>query len=524
MATLPALGRTWIGRSAATAAVLALGFGVALPAAAHADEPRGVIAGTDAPDAIPGSYIVILEDSAFAASSAQGEALADRYDAEVGYLYEHALNGFSAEMSESDARALAADPAVRQVVQDGTVRMDATQPNPPGWGTDRIDQPYLPLDESYTSPDNGGDGVTAYILDTGVRYSHQDFGGRATFGFDAYGGNGSDLAGHGTHVAATVAGATYGVAKAADIVSVRVLNEDGYGTLATIIAGVDWVTGDADGPSVANMSLGYTGGNAAVDQAVRNSIASGVTYVVSAGNDRTDASGQSPARVQEAVTVGASDRIDTVWSFSNVGPVVDIFAPGDDITAAWHTGDTAQNTISGTSMAAPHVTGAAAIHLATHPTATPAQVEDALVDSAALNRLQSVPSDTANVLLHTGGQGGLPAQPTGPVFTQDTDVPVSDNVVSTSYQWVSGMSYLDGIFQVEVHIQHGAVGDLVVDLVAPDGTTMRLREYSGGLDDNLNHVYTFDGTGIQADSAWTLRVQDHGIGNQGFIDSWSLRF
>ncbi|WP_052851536.1 S8 family peptidase [Streptomyces avicenniae] len=529
MAVMRFPGRPRTRTSVATAALLALGAGALMPMTAQAaDAPRPTIAGADAADAVPGSYIVVLKDGGFSASSARAETLAERHDAEVTSVYTHALNGFAAELSEADALELAADPAVERVVQNRVFRADATQTDPPSWGLDRIDQPYLPLDDSFTYPDSAGEGVTAYIIDTGVRVTHEDFEDRARVGFDAFGGDGLDGYGHGTHVAGTVAGASYGVAKEAEIVSVRVLDDNGSGTTESVVAGIDWVTGDAaglDGPAVANMSLGG-GGDDVLDEAVENSVAAGVVYAVAAGNDYgDDASGYSPARVADAITVGSSDSSDNISYFSNVGSVVDLYAPGSDITSAWNGSDTDEDTISGTSMATPHVAGAAALYLSENPAATPAQVEDELVDTAVWNQLAGIPSDTANALLHIGGEGGgAPEPPTGPRFTSDTNVSIVDNTTVSSTLPVSGVGTLSGLYQVEIHIQHTWVGDLTVELVAPDGDTILLRDQTGGSADDINATYNLNGAGIDADGTWTLQVTDNASLDQGLIDSWALQF
>ncbi|WP_461296975.1 S8 family peptidase [Streptomyces harbinensis] len=383
----------------ATAAVLAVGVAVALPAhATTADQPQGFITGADAPGTIDDSYIVILEDSTFSAASAAAENLADKYDAEIVTTYEHALNGYEIAATEAEALALAADPAVKEVVQNQVFTIDATQTNPPSWGLDRIDQPALPLDQSYTYPDSAGAGTTVYVIDTGIRTSHQDFGGRASFGYDYWGGTANDGNGHGTHVASTAAGTAYGVAKNADIVAVKVLNDAGSGTTASVVGGIDWVTANASGPSVANVSLGG-GADATLDQAVRNSIAAGIVYAVSAGGSNANAANYSPARVAEAITVAAIQSNDSRAGYSNWGPAVDIFAPGTNITAAWHTSDTATNTLSGTSMATAHVSGAIALHLAENPGATPAQTWSALDSASVTGQVTNPGSGSPDKLL-----------------------------------------------------------------------------------------------------------------------------
>jgi len=273
-----------------------------------------------------------------------------------------------------------------------------TQTNPP-WGLDRIGQRDLPLNQTYSYTTNGT-GVNAYIIDTGIRRTHTQFGGRAFVGFDAIGDgqNTNDCNGHGTHVSGTVGGSTYGVAKNVRLFAVRVLSCSGSGSNAGVIAGVNWVTNNRIRPAVANMSLGG-GASTALDTAVRNSIAAGVTYAIAAGNSNTNAANSSPARVTQAITVGASTRTDARSSFSNFGSVVDIFAPGSSITSAWRTSDTATNTISGTSMATPHVAGMAARVLQNNTGASPATVRDELVAQATLNHLSGIPTGTANRLL-----------------------------------------------------------------------------------------------------------------------------
>ncbi|MFD4156800.1 S8 family peptidase [Streptomyces hydrogenans] len=387
--------------SAATVAALATGLAVA-PAQAAPAPAEGVVVAAGSPDAVDGSYLVTLKPGAgFAAGSAKGRGLIAGYGGKVGKTFGAALNGYAVTLDAAAARRLAADPAVATVEQNQIVRADATQTNAP-WGLDRIDQASLPLSGTYTYPDRAGAGVTAYVIDTGVRISHGELAGRAVNGYDAVEGDtvAQDGNGHGTHVATTIAGSTYGVAKAAKVVAVRVLDANGSGTTAGVVAGIDWVTSHhaAGAPAVANLSLGG-GASTTLDNAVKRSIADGVTYAVAAGNSGVNARNSSPARVTEALTVGATGNADAKASWSNYGAVLDLFAPGVSITAGWHTSDTATNTISGTSMAAPHVAGAAAVYLAGHTSATPAQVATALVNGATPDKVTTPGTGSPNRLL-----------------------------------------------------------------------------------------------------------------------------
>jgi subtilisin family serine protease len=374
----------WAGGLTAvtTAAVLSA---ITLPA--HAAAPQGRILGAGDPGAVSGSYLVTLKGGTKAPSAA-GRKVAEEYGAKISHTYGTALNGYAVRADETRARRLAADFRVASVVQDTAVGLDGQQQNPPSWGLDRIDRPNLPLDRGYTWPRPAGAGVTAYVIDTGVRITHRDFGGRASHGWDFVDNDrtAQDGNGHGTHVAATLAGTRYGVAKKTDVVAVRVLDDAGDGTTAQVIAGIDWVTRHARKPAVANLSVGGSA-NTQLDAAVRNSIASGVTYAVAAGNDAVPASLYSPARVEEALTVGATDQADARAGFSNYGARLDLFAPGVAITSASSRSDTGTATLSGTSMASPHVAGAAALYLAGHRKASPAQVSRALGRQAAAGKV-----------------------------------------------------------------------------------------------------------------------------------------
>jgi subtilisin family serine protease len=364
---------------------------------------------------IPGDYIVTFRDDVTDVA-AVAQSIAGLHNGALKHLYKSALKGFAVQnISPAAAAAIASDPRVVRVEADQVMTAIATQTGAT-WGLDRVDQRNLPLDNSYTY-NNTGATVTAYIIDTGINFSHIDFGGRASTGVDEItaGGTAADCNGHGTHVSGTVGGTTYGIAKDVKLVAVRVLNCSGSGTTSGVIAGIDWVTANRVLPAVANMSLGG-GFSSTLNQAVARSVAAGITYAVAAGNSSADACSSSPSSEPSAITVGATDISDGFAYFSNFGSCVDINAPGVDITSDWYSSNTATNTISGTSMATPHVTGAAALYSSANPAATPAQVATALTSNATPNVLSGVPAGTVNLLLYTAFIGpGAPPPP--PVLT-----------------------------------------------------------------------------------------------------------
>lgn len=375
-------------------------------AAAEPDDTPEII-GAHSDSAIEGEYIVVLKEQKDAHDVDHvAQDLADAVGGEVLDTFSAALDGYTAMLSEEEALTVAADERVDFVEQSQVITAFDEQADPPAWGLDRIDQRMLPLDQSYTYPDSAGAGVNVYIVDSGIRRSHSEFAGRMKPGFDAIvpGGTADDCNGHGTHVAGTAVGSTYGVAKKANVYPVRVLGCSGSGSTSGIVKAIEWLTANAVKPATANYSVGCSSAcsSPATDQAVKNLIASGVTWVQAAGNSNDDACLYSPQLLPEGITVGNSTRTDEKASSSNWGPCLDVWAPGTGILSAWFTGDNATRSISGTSMASPHVTGAAALYLGENPSATPAQVQDALVGNATTGTLTGVDPSSPNRLLYTG--------------------------------------------------------------------------------------------------------------------------
>jgi subtilisin family serine protease len=355
---------------------------------------------------VPGSYIVVLKEGARPATIAKRNGLTPRY------VYSSALNGFAVQMADWQIAKLRGHPSVAYIEQDARVELTTTQSGAT-WGLDRIDQRDRPLNGTYTYTPTGA-GVRVYVVDTGIRFAHNEFGGRAVTGYDAVdGGSADDCNGHGTHVAGTVGGATYGVAKGVTLVGVRVLDCAGNGTNSGVIAGMDWVANNRVLPAVANLSLGG-GASTAVDDALNRMHNRGVAVVVAAGNSGANACNESPGRAPNAITVGSTTSTDTRSSFSNYGTCVDVFAPGSSITSAWYNSNTATSTIDGTSMAAPHVAGAAALYLQGNTAALPSAVASAIINTATTGKVVSPGTGSPNRLLFSPLTGAVVTPPTEP--------------------------------------------------------------------------------------------------------------
>ena len=584
----------------------------------------GTVAAADfrtAETPIAGQYIVVLKDDAArllsearpnASVATVASRMASTHRVRVTKSFNHVVRGFVAQADDRALARLLADPRVAYVEEDGIVTTTATQSGAT-WGIDRVDQRNLPLSGTYVY-NRTASGVHAYIIDTGVLGSHSQFSGRMGNGYTAIsdGRGTTDCNGHGTHVAGTVGGTTHGVAKGVTIHPVRVLGCTGSGTNSGVIAGMDWVTANRVRPAVANMSLGGSA-DQATDDAVNRLHNAGVTVVVAAGNNSGNACSYSPARAANAITVGSTTNTDARSSFSNYGSCLDIYAPGSNIVSAGISSSTATATMSGTSMASPHVAGVAALYLASNPNATPAQVRNALVDNATSGKVTDAGSGSPNKLLYSifgGGEnpppppdtysvsgtitnsagtgisgvtvsngtvsattnssgaytltglanatytltpslGGYTFSPTsrsvtvnganvtgvnftgtadsgggdGQTYTNDFDYYIFDNFTIQSPIMVSGRTG-NGLAnsQVKVKILHTYIGELKVDLVAPDGSVYVLHNRAGGSADNIDRTFSVNLSGEALNGIWFLRVNDNAAGDVGRLDSWSITF
>jgi len=454
----------------------------------------GTLAKSETSIDVEDSYIVVFKDVVDDPDRLVDELVRGNGSV-VKFRYRHALKGFAAKIPPQAIEGIRRNPNVAYVEADGIVHA-GTQYNPPSWGLDRIDQRNRPLDGIYDYP-NTGSGVTVYIIDSGIRFDHQEYYGRAFSGWDFVDNDpdASDCRGHGTHVAGTVGGSTVGVAKNVTLVAVRVLDCNGSGSYSGVIAGIDWVTANRSLPAVANMSLGG-GYSASLNQAVANSIASGVVYSVSAGNDNADACTKSPASAPAALTIAASTSSDARASYSNYGTCVDLFAPGSGIYSSTMNGTNTYASWSGTSMAAPHVAGVAALYLSANPNATPTQVEQSIKSGATSGVLTSIGSGSPNLLVYnmivgSPPQGTPPASPSGLNATA-----ISSSEITLS--WTDNSNDESG-FHIEV---------------SPDGSNWTQIASVGA------NVTSYSHGGLQASTSYHYRVRAYNTyGTSGYTNT-----
>ncbi|GAA1339775.1 S8 family serine peptidase [Saccharothrix algeriensis] len=519
-------------RATAVMAALATALAVAPPASAQGEADF-----VKARHPFAGSFLVSLKDTPRhqaqdqaqiqAQIQAASETLVSRYGGRLKTVFSAAMEGFLVRgLSDAQARRLAADPAVERVYQDGTAQAAETQDNPT-WGLDRVDQKNLPLDRKYTYNTTASN-VTTYVLDSGIRTTHTEFEGRASHGYDFVDEDpeAQDCNGHGTHVAGTIGGRTWGVAKKTKLVAVRILGCGGSAPDSDGVEGIEWIAKNAAKPAVVNGSFTFDTPGIG-DEAISRLAAAGVTFVVAAGNNSADACNTGPARNTNVIAVGATDNNDNRASFSNYGTCVDIFAPGNNITSASHSGDTGSTNMSGTSMASPHVAGGAALHLAGNASATPAQVLKALTDNATSGAVKNPGSGSPNKLLYTTNFGGGGPEPcAGGSNADDVAIPDAGSAVTSSVS-VSGCEGAGTAkTSIKVDINHSYTGDLAIDLVGPSGASFVLRKAGGvGSAGGVHETFTVDTSSEKSrNGTWKLRVTDVYSYDTGNIDNWSLSF
>jgi subtilisin family serine protease len=464
------------------------------------DQLAPVYKANNVPADLQDSYIVVFKDDvAEEEIDGESERMCGNTSAKKERTFKHAVKGFSGRLTAAAIEEFRRNPKVKYIEQNQVVSLVATTQPGATWGLDRIDQANLPLSTNYTYNTTGST-ITAYIFDTGVRSDHVEFGGRVTGGFSAIAAEPTpeDGNGHGTHVAGTVGGSTYGVAKAVKIIPVKVLSATGSGTNAGVIAGLDWavLNHEAGVPSVGNMSLGG-GVSTALDDAVRRCITDGIVMAVAAGNSNVNASNSSPARVAEAITVGSTTSLDARSSFSNFGSIVDIFAPGSSITSAWYTSSTILNTISGTSMASPHVAGAAALFLEFAPGSTTAQVETGLKNAAARGRISGIPTGTTDALLQINF-GTTPSLPTPSVPTLSSPANLATNVaIAPTLSWAAASAA--GTYNLQVSTSN-TFATTVIDLTGLATTSRAIS----GLANSTTYFWRVSATNTTGTSAWSV--------------------
>jgi serine protease len=487
--------------------------------------------GAEASSIVPNRYIVVFKDSV-ANPALEAAEIVRRNGGTLHFTYTKAVRGFAATLPAAAVKGLARNPKIAFIEQDRAVKAGATQ-SPATWGLDRVDQPSLPLSGSYEY-DSGASGVYAFVIDTGIRTTHTLFGGRvqAGLGYTAIndGRGTTDCNGHGTHVAGTIGSSTYGVAKGVTLVPIRVLDCNGSGTTSGVIAGVDFVAKSSARPAIGNMSLGG-GYSSTLNSAVAKVVDAGVTMIVAAGNESTDACGRSPASEPKAITVASTTSSDARSSFSNYGSCVDIFAPGSSITSTWYSSDTSTSTISGTSMASPHVAGAAALALAADASASPAQVTGAILNTATTGKVTSAGTGSPNLLLYTlslGGSGGTTNTPPVATFTSAcTDATCSFDASASSdsdgsigsHAW----TFHDGTTAsgVTTSKTYASSGTYSVTLTATDNLGATGTQTQSVSVTVLTSSPTLTGSAAKKGANWTATIRLKGVAGNATRGYWS---